>query len=850
MATTEDTLGTMQQMLATMQAMMQRQMVQDEARAKNASAQTTRIVDAKWMNEVSEFDGRKISWTDWSFSFRSILESETLDAMDWAVDQEDVIDENLLVVAKQEEWIPHSRAIYRALALKANKGEAATRIRQAGSGNGLEAWKLLIQYYETRSRGRQREVYLKISRPTMDKNKSLLNNLESWEQEVREYEKRFGKTVDEDMRVAVLLEMIPGSLKEHIYINAEKYATYESVKEKVTTYIESKSREGDHDPLTLDVLDGKGKGPGKGGIPFAGYCGYCGRWGHKRSDCYFTKNIGSSSSSWNNSTWNSTGTKGKGKGKDTKGEKGFKGGKGKSGDKGKGKGFKGKGPPKGKGKKGTGKGNIHEVSAPEETWPDEGPEDAGECGSLFVLRPRESLVSRRPEDDNSGEGNSSTGSSEREKQQQQQQQPIFTNSGSSSDSMIRTLVNVIRETSNSNARNLRERLRKEAERKVARDRLKKIYQKEEEAEDEEDILALRATAEMLKREIGSERPLTEKEIEEMRKSLEDAESHVRNAKQYVVEAHERRSKEGKPLDPRMTKNVQAGKSTHEAWRKMKSRKRAEEHRKNGLVERSSTRIKSENAWFEWYDGEEIQEQDVIREGTIEGVEDDEQVGETKVRAPLTREAVNKYRTDEIPPWRKNQEDRNTKMELVERKWNLEKHRRGAAAKKNSRRKLDEKRKRKKIAECNKGEVCLLNGLGEHEVDYVRENLLIDSGASICACPKAKTKGHLVHAPEGQKEFSTANNQSIPNEGTVTMQGAFMNGSEQRMKFKVLDVKRMIASVSELTKSGHRVVFDTSGSYIQNKRTGRYIKVFERNGVYEVPMWVKRPKKEEHFHRQP
>ena len=94
----------------------------------------------------------KANWPDWTFSFSSILEMETIKAMKWAQDQEDVIDDQVVADASEKGWITHSRALHRALALKANRGEAATRIRQAGAGNGLEAWKLLIQYYEPRSR--------------------------------------------------------------------------------------------------------------------------------------------------------------------------------------------------------------------------------------------------------------------------------------------------------------------------------------------------------------------------------------------------------------------------------------------------------------------------------------------------------------------------------------------------------------------------------------------------------------------------------------------------------------------------------------------------------------------------
>ena len=210
----EQMLATMNTMLQQMQTAQQRsdarqeelhsRLVRAEQRAQDAEDKAEKekketvqkvsfTIDGKLLDKIVMFDGKKANWPDWTFSFSSTLEMEAIKAMRWACDQEDTIDDQIVANASEKAWITHSRALYRALALKANKGEAATRIRQAGAGNGLEAWKLLIQYYEPRSRGRQRDVFRKLNKPIMDKNKSLLNNIEMWEQYIRDYEKRFSK---------------------------------------------------------------------------------------------------------------------------------------------------------------------------------------------------------------------------------------------------------------------------------------------------------------------------------------------------------------------------------------------------------------------------------------------------------------------------------------------------------------------------------------------------------------------------------------------------------------------------------------------------------------------------------
>jgi hypothetical protein len=212
---------------------------------------------------------------------------------------------------------------------------------------------------------------------------------------------------------------------------------------------------------------------------------------------------------------------------------------------------------------------------------------------------------------------------------------------------------------------------------------------------------------------------------------------------------------------------------------------------------------------------------------------------------------------------------------TERNWEYPRQKKGPVAKKASLEKLKEKQRKKKQQSIHdpseeededweiapnqgeldelagEGEINELNGLGDGEFEYIRKNLLIDTGASICGTPKEDIGDEKIYPPEGQSEFSTANAQTISNEGTVEMRATFQNGLENKMKFKVLKIKRMIAAGSALVKTGHMLVFgdDKYGNYILHKETGKYIQMYERGGVYVVPMWIKR-KKEAGFTRPP
>ena len=172
----------MQQMLQAMQANQQDllQRVQAaEARAAAAEQRaaaseargSARIIDGKELDRIERFDGSRKSWSDWSFSFKGILEETTLNAMRWASQQEDAIDAQSIDVENRT-WQAHNTALYKALVQKANAGEAATKIRAAGEGMGLEVWRTLVEYCEPRSRGRPLHVsepdfiLVSCSRPT------------------------------------------------------------------------------------------------------------------------------------------------------------------------------------------------------------------------------------------------------------------------------------------------------------------------------------------------------------------------------------------------------------------------------------------------------------------------------------------------------------------------------------------------------------------------------------------------------------------------------------------------------------------------------------------------------------
>ena len=111
---------------------------------------------------------------------------------------------------KTQSFEDHNLHLYLALALLC-KGSALVTVTSTEVNNGLEVRRGLNDAYDSSNKGRQRVRMQYLLQP--NRAESILQTTETverWECYVREHEQIFGKTLDEDVKIGVILA--PGTV--------------------------------------------------------------------------------------------------------------------------------------------------------------------------------------------------------------------------------------------------------------------------------------------------------------------------------------------------------------------------------------------------------------------------------------------------------------------------------------------------------------------------------------------------------------------------------------------------------------------------------------------------------------
>ena len=90
------------------------------------------------------------------------------------------------------------------------------------------------------------------------------------------------------------------------------------------------------------------------------------------------------------------------------------------------------------------------------------------------------------------------------------------------------------------------------------------------------------------------------------------------------------------------------------------------------------------------------------------------------------------------------------------------------------------------------------------------------------------------------KYEVANGTRIPNLGERKFIAHSEEGAARNITAQVCDVNKALLSVKKVVGAGNKVVFDDSGSYIEDKRSGERMWLREENGMYMLKMYVRTP----------
>ena len=117
---------------------------------------------------------------------------------------------------------------------------------------------------------------------------------------------------------------------------------------------------------------------------------------------------------------------------------------------------------------------------------------------------------------------------------------------------------------------------------------------------------------------------------------------------------------------------------------------------------------------------------------------------------------------------------------------------------------------------------------------------IDSGAIDTVMPPHVANHFGLVETELSKTgpgFKAANGAPIKHYGQRSIKGVGDQFQLLHLTAQIADVKNTLGSVHQMVRAGNCVHFESGNCYIQHMQTGQRTPIEERNGTFEVGIWV-------------
>lgn len=200
-----------------------------------------KTLNPKLVNPPDPFQGTDADWERYKFGFVTWIGTVDPSYPDLLKKAESEKDEVAAVeLSEGDEQL--STNLFAILVGQCQHGEIPAMAMLVPDRNGLELWRRMYARFEPENKHKPFAWLRALSNPTFPTKESLWQRgLEEWEGEIAKYEREYGKSFDEDLKLAILSEVAPKALAPQIAMNSASLTSYKSMREFVVQYLKSKN---------------------------------------------------------------------------------------------------------------------------------------------------------------------------------------------------------------------------------------------------------------------------------------------------------------------------------------------------------------------------------------------------------------------------------------------------------------------------------------------------------------------------------------------------------------------------------------------------------------------------------
>jgi len=116
---------------------------------------------------------------------------------------------------------------------------------------------------------------------------------------------------------------------------------------------------------------------------------------------------------------------------------------------------------------------------------------------------------------------------------------------------------------------------------------------------------------------------------------------------------------------------------------------------------------------------------------------------------------------------------------------------------------------------------------------------MDSGAAVTGLKD--DLGSPIRDNQTEDVYVTATGEHVKDKGLCVVQAWDEQGIGMTVRGRITEpgMNKNIMSASSTVKAGNRVVLQQGYSYVENLKTKKRTQIHEKNGVYVMPLWVKK-----------